>query len=247
MASFAFLLLAFMAISAPAPVDSFFGGGAKTSARAAKVSPEVLDEAVEIYSTRFPKSRFAPKKRPFYAGWGMPKRDIDGTEIGQVGQGGTLTSKSLFDIDEQRQRASFAEIARIYGEEDALTMVKVLPNILAFDSNNFGPALDNFGEIFGYDEAKAMVVRNPGLLGISPENAATSTDQTMQFSYIIAYTRPIGKAGLPAILGLVSIPGIEQITHTPIRAEFLAAVSGGTTAEAAAGLQQLSNSLPLMN
>jgi len=246
MKSFTSIALAgLVALSSTGGADAFFGGATKTAARA-KVSPEILDEACDIYNKRFESKRKA-KTRPFFASWGMPKRDIDGTEIGAIGEGGTPMGRSLFDIDDARMRKSFTEIARLYGEENALVMVKALPNILAFDSNNFSPALDAFGEIFGEEEANAMVVRNPGLLAVSPKNAATSSDQTMQFSYIIAYTRPIGKAGLPAILALLSIPGIEKVSNIPIRAQFFAALSGSSTAEAAASIQSLSSSLPLMN
>ena len=225
--------------------DAFFGGAAKSAARA-QVSPEILEEACAIYNKRF-ESKRKPKSRPFFASWGMPKRDIDGTEIGAIGEGGSPMGKSLFDIDDARMRTSFTEIARLYGEDNALDMVKALPNVLAFDSSNFAPALDAFGEIFGEDEANAMVIRNPGLLAVSPKNAATSSDQTMQFSYIIAATRPIGKAGLPAILSLLSIPGIEKAFNVPIRAQFFATLSGSSTAEAAAGLQALQESLPALN
>ena len=228
-----------------AGTDAFFGGGAKAAARV-QVSPEILEEACAIYNKRF-ESKRKPKNRPFFASWGMPKRDIDGTEIGAIGEGGTAMGKSLFDIDDARMRTSFTEIARLYGEDNALDIVKALPNVLAFDSSNFSPALDAFGEIFGEDEANAMIIRNPGLLAVSPKNAASSNDQTMQFSYIISATRPIGKAGLPAILALVSIPGIEKALNIPIRAQFFGALSGSSTAEAAAGLQTLQESLPLLN
>ena len=238
-------LAALVALSAPGTSDAFFGGANKAAARV-KVSPEILEEACEVYNKRF-ESKRKPKTRPFFASWGMPKRDIDGTEIGAIGEGGTAMGKSLFDIDDARIRSSFTEIATLYGEDNALDMVKALPNILAFDSNNFGPALDAFGEIFGEEEANAMVVRNPGLLAVSPKNAATSTDQTMQFSYIVAATRPIGKAGLPAILALLSVPGLEKAFNIPIRAQFFAAISGSSTAEAAAGLQALQESLPPLN
>ena len=63
-------------------------------------------------------------------------------------------------------------------------MTRNLPNILAFNVDNFKPSLDEFGIIFGQDEAKAMVVRNTGLLGVRPENAAKSGNSTMQFMVI---------------------------------------------------------------
>ena len=65
-----------------------------------------------------------------------------------------------------------------------------------------------------------MVKRNPGLLYVKPENAATSDDLTMQFSYIVAITRPAGPFLLYGTFGLLSIPVIEGITGVS-RAEFL--------------------------
>eukprot|EP00567_Pseudictyota_dubia_P015626 CAMPEP_0197452286 /NCGR_PEP_ID=MMETSP1175-20131217/31680_1 /TAXON_ID=1003142 /ORGANISM="Triceratium dubium, Strain CCMP147" /LENGTH=245 /DNA_ID=CAMNT_0042985255 /DNA_START=33 /DNA_END=770 /DNA_ORIENTATION=- len=245
MRSFALALLAVVAL-APSGTDAFFGGGGATSATA-KVSPEAMDAALELYSKKFTAEKLGTKKRFFFSAWGMPKRDIDGTATGKIGQGGTVAGKSLFDVDEGRKRSTFSEIVRLYGEDNALEMVKALPNILAFDSTQFSPALDAFGEIFGEEEANAMVVRNPGLLAVKPKDAATSTDQTMQFSYLVAYTRPIGNAGLPAILSLLSVPGIEQVTNIPIRAQLFAALSGTSTTEAAASIQALATGMPMMN
>merc|ERR1712151_1414880 len=154
-------------------------------------------------------------------------------------------SKSLFDIDEARQKNAFIELTRLYGEDDALKMTKILPNILAFDYKNFDGALSAFSEIFGEEEAKGMVVRNPSLLAVNPAVAATSDDQTMQLSYVVSATR--GKPISPVLLALLCVPGLEQLTQIPIRAQLFASISGSSTAEVANAIQEFSTSLPLMN
>jgi len=239
------LLFLSATIASISTVNAFFGGLVKTTPSRSKVSPVILDEAVEIYLKRFPKK--SSRKRLFFEDWGVPKRDIDGSVVGTIGKGGSPKGKSLFDIDESRQRTAFVELAKLYGESEALEMTKILPNILAFDYSSFDGALAAFSELFGEDEAKEMVIRNPSLLAVNPTTAATSDDQTMQFSYIVSATRPIGKAGLPSILALLSIPALEQITQFPIRAQLLSSLTGGNTAEVASNIQQFSNSLPLMN
>jgi hypothetical protein len=65
-------------------------------------------------------------------------------------------------------------------------MVKALLICLAFDNKIFAASLQGFSQVFGLKESKDMVRRNPGLLAVTPTNAATASDQTMQFSYIVA-------------------------------------------------------------
>merc|ERR1712127_91973 len=91
---------------------------------------------------------------------------------------------------------------------------------LAFDKKNFAPAFKEFKNIFE-DEAKPMVMRNPGLLAIKPQDAAQSDDTTMKFSYIIAKTRPAGPVLLYGTLGLLTIPVIEGIIGVPFRANLI--------------------------
>merc|ERR1719384_1253235 len=199
-------IIAFLPIS-----NAFFSNNVSK-----KVSPQVMEEAMNIYSSRFSKKGKGTRKRFFFEDWGFPERDIDGTRVRAKND----NTKSFFDIQESQKRAAFSKLVELYGESNALAMIKILPNALGFNYNNFGGALLAFSDIFGEEEAKAMVLRNPGLLAISPSAAATSDDQTMQFSYIVSATRPIGKAGLPLLLALLSIPFLEQITEYPIRAKF---------------------------
>jgi hypothetical protein len=88
-------------------------------------------------------------------------------------------------------------------------------------------------------------VRNPGLLAINPTNAAKSNEQTMVFSYLVAWTRPFGKVLLPGVLFLLLTPLIEQVTGLPIRTTFLSSITGSDPATISASYNDLANSLPL--
>ncbi|KAL7466410.1 hypothetical protein ACHAXS_006712 [Conticribra weissflogii] len=172
---------------------SFFGGGTKKAAP----SSALTDEALQIYLDKYPVKNGSGQKF-FFDSWGMP-------ESYQT----TGESKALFNFDDTKLRATFNAIAQLYGEENALKMVKIQPGILAFKKENFKQSLENFGEIFGYDEAKDMVLRNPGLLSVNPANAAAADKLTMQLSYVVEFTRPVGKAGPFVLLSLLSVPVIE--------------------------------------
>lgn len=94
-------------------------------------------------------------------------------------------------------------MARLYGDKEALEMVKICPQTLKFKRENFQRCLDSWEEQFGLEKAQAMVLRNPGLLGIRPEQT-DGAESSMVFSYIVALTRPLPKiiaaGGLLAIL-----------------------------------------------
>ena len=69
-----------------------------------------------------------------------------------------------------------------------------------------------------------MVIRNPGLLAVTPTEAARSNDSAMQASYIIAVTAPFGSILLPLVMGLLLVPAAEGVTGIPIRATLLASL-----------------------
>ena len=93
-------------------------------------------------------------------------------------------------------------------------MVKVWPRVLNCDYNNFSPVFDIYTEKFGKDESIAMLIRNPNLLGCSPDgpnSAQTAGDDTMALSYVVAFTRPLGPYLLGTLLGLLAFPSIEAL------------------------------------
>jgi len=107
------------------------------------------------------------------------------------------------DAEKKERSQTFNEIARLYGDDATLEMVKILPMTLQFKRENFADCLDLCEEQFGLEKAQAMVLRNPGLLGVRPEQT-DSAESAMFFSYVVALTRPlpkiIGAGGLLAIL-----------------------------------------------
>ena len=216
---------------------AFFGLKPATSA-GAKSSPQT-EEAIATFAKKYPFDR-PPVKTSARMKFGMPYRDIDGTEVFKYRQRDPSTiGKRLTDISETNARAAFNTLAQLYGADEALQMVKADPVILAFQRENFKPCLDNWSEIFGEEESKAMVVRNPGLLAVKPADAAKATDQTMTFSYIVATTRPIGPFALPLLLLLLLTPAIESVSGIPIRTTFLSSLTGADPTEVAVTLQKV--------
>mmetsp|Transcript_4716 Transcript_4716/g.7696 ORF Transcript_4716/g.7696 Transcript_4716/m.7696 type:complete len:220 (-) Transcript_4716:3891-4550(-) len=173
---------------------AFFGGQKK--AAASKGSP-LADEALETYLAKYPVNKETASF--FFESWGMP-------ESYQAPK----SKESIFSRKDEEIKATFNTIASIYGDEEALKMVKIQPSVLAFEKANFQPSLDAFGENFGYEESKQMIIRNPGLLGTKPANAAAADDLTMQLSYVVQFTRPIGAVGPVILIGLLCVPALES-------------------------------------
>ena len=174
-------------------------------------SPKPIDEAIAFYNEKFPFQREPPRSSPFVT-LGMSDKMKEQME--------SRKGRRLTDIPEKKARSAFQELAKLYGDNVAKQMVIDLPVCLSFERSWFKPSLESYSEIFGKEEAKAMVARNPGLLAVKPSDAATVTDQTMTFSYLVAYTRPYSKVTLPLLFVLLSIPVVESITGISIRAPF---------------------------
>jgi hypothetical protein len=199
-----------LALLCATPTLAFFGG-----AKAATKSSPFMDEAVQIFDKTYPFGRDPPKTIGL-GNFGMPDRDIDGTVVKKY----KSSNKRLTDITEQEAKASFAELAKVYGDERALDMVKSFPLCLAFDKSAWAKSLALWAEKFGEEESKEMVRRNPGLLALKAKEAAKANDSTMQFSYLVAITRPAGSILLPTLLALLLVPAVEQLTGIPLRSSF---------------------------
>jgi hypothetical protein len=91
--------------------------------------------------------------------------------------------------DKTKLSSTFNELAKLYGDEEALGMVKIEPRVLRFDAENFEPCLESWTEQFGLEKAQAMVKRNPGLLGVKP-SLTEDADSSMYGSYVVAALRP---------------------------------------------------------
>ena len=83
------------------------------------------------------------------------------------------------------------------------------------------------------DSYCVLILLQPGLLAVKPKDAATVTDQTMTFSYIVGYTRPYSQLLQTVLVALLSLPVLETVTQTPIRANFFISL-GMDAADAAA-------------
>lgn len=128
-------------------------------------------------------------------------------------------------IIESNLRLTFREMCKVYGTDNALTMVKNLPKVLEFNRKNFQPTFEILCNKFdGKDNTLAMLLRNPGLLNLRPQgycSAEDAGDETMTFSYIIAYTRPAGPLLLTLFFGILLLPAFEMATGIEFRASFL--------------------------
>ena len=137
-------------------VEGFFQNAAKAATPFKKSS--LTQDAIDIYGTKYPFNQ-APKEKSVlskYAGFGVPKVDIDGTKYDKFGKEGS--SKRLTDITEKQASDSFNELARLYGEERAIQMVKISPICLAFDKAQFAGSFTEWSSIFGEEETQEMYV-----------------------------------------------------------------------------------------
>jgi hypothetical protein len=182
---------------------SLFGtiGAKKPANKSVKSSPRA-NEAIDIYASKFRSSTNGKRQKFFFESWGMPSSY----------QANEDTSENIFARKDTELALAFNTLASIYGDDVALQMVNIQPNVLAFNSANFEPSLNAFAEKFGMEESKAMVLRNPGLLSVKPANAAEVDGLTMQLSYVVDVTRPIGALGPVILFGLLSIPVLEGVT-----------------------------------
>mmetsp|Transcript_18962 Transcript_18962/g.43380 ORF Transcript_18962/g.43380 Transcript_18962/m.43380 type:complete len:222 (+) Transcript_18962:40-705(+) len=209
------LLVSCLVVSA----NAFFQKAGKKAA----VNSPLTQEAVDIYGAKYSYGRAPRVDGPLDAlsKVGVPKTDIDGTKILKQREN---PGRRITDMSEKEVAATFNGLAAVYGAERAIEMVKIFPISMSFDPKAFAATFAIWAEIFGEEESKDMVSRNPGLLAIKPKDAGKNTDNTMAFSYIVAYTRPIGIFGPAGILALLSVPVIEGTTGIAIKQPFFEAL-----------------------
>jgi len=92
-------------------------------------------------------------------------------------------------VTEEQAATTFNILARLYGDQEALDIVKIEPRALVFNSDNYAPCLEAWTEQFGLEASQAMVGRNPGLLAVRPALAQKPAEDSMAFSYIFAVAR----------------------------------------------------------
>jgi hypothetical protein len=125
--------------------------------RASFKKSSLTQEAVDIFGAKYPFNQTPVKKSTLskLAGLGVPKVDIDGTRYDKFGKG---SGKRLTDISEKQAADTFNEIARLYGGERAIQMVKIFPICLAFDKKQFAGSFSEWCTIFGVEETQEMYV-----------------------------------------------------------------------------------------
>ena len=100
--------------------------------------------------------------------------------------------RTMMDITKQQALTTFEELARLYGDERAVGMVKVQPLVLGLaNPDYFEPTFNTWSEIFGVDQTQAMVARNPNLLLVSPKSAESDAIGAMGWSFVLWATRPV--------------------------------------------------------
>ncbi|CAB1109995.1 unnamed protein product [Ectocarpus sp. CCAP 1310/34] len=58
---------------------------------------------------------------------------------------------------EKRAAGTFAEMCKVYGEDNAVQMVKNSPSCLGYDGSVFRATFEAFSEVFGEEETKGCV------------------------------------------------------------------------------------------
>lgn len=107
--------------------------------------------------------------------------------------------------------AVFATLTKTLGSEaSAALCCKNVPTLLNAPEDRIKGNFAVYTEKFGEDKARGMVERNPSLLFIPTKgygSAEVAGDDAMVMSYVIGYTRPLGKVLLGA-LGLALLKAI---------------------------------------
>ena len=191
-----------------------------TSVSALQMKTQV-DAAVALYQKKFPQNK-GPRKRAFNAAVGMPVKDLDGTKlkVAKTDELGTTFSER----PEADLRATYGALSQYFGDDAALQMVKDFTLVLTMNRKNLKAIMDAYASTFGKEEADNMVKRNPGLLFCQPSDAATADNLTMQFSYVVAVTRPAGPLLLYGLLTLLFEPTFELVSGIPLRSMLFANV-----------------------
>lgn len=157
--------------------------GRRGGGRRSNKSSPLVDEALAVYPFRF-----QPDKK----------------------QAGAPEGEKLYaPVTRNQATGCFNELARLYGDDEALAMVKLLPRALSFRSDFFEPCLEAWTEQFGSEAAQGMVRRNPGLLGVNPILAREPAEASMALSYVVAVTRPLPKLIAAGLLLSIATAGLR--------------------------------------
>ena len=124
--------------------DAFLQTAKKVSTPA--TSP-LAEEGAMIFIKKYPFRKEIKTVNPL-GNIGMPDRDLDGTQYKKTAPKAG-ERRSLADISEEKAKTTFSGIAKIYGEDEALEMVKIFPLALAFDDKKMTEVFGIWSEVFG--------------------------------------------------------------------------------------------------
>lgn len=127
-------------------------------------------------------------------------------------------------IDEKLLITNLQLLAKEVGDDNAMIMVGKFPKILEFNGKNFKETFANYCTNFGDDVALATILRNPGLMSVSPTGyggADGAGPETVVLSYVVDATREFGQIYLSLLAFLLATPLIEQVTGVHFRESIL--------------------------
>lgn len=100
--------------------------------------------------------------------------------------------RTIMDITRKQALTAFHELARLYGPERSVELIKGQPLVLASANvGDFEASYKVWCDVFGVGPTQAMVARNPGLLLVKPKMAEADAFGAMGWSYVLWATRPI--------------------------------------------------------
>lgn len=127
---------------------------------------------------------------------------------------------SRFMVTERTLKENFVSLSSVVGGEDsAAEICQVWPDILRVDPTKVAKNMETYVACFEFDEAVGMVKRNPNLFAVATEGYGSAEascakgggKDMMSMSYVIAYTRPIGKP----LLGLLALCLAKAVIFGP--------------------------------
>lgn len=128
--------------------------------------------------------------------------------------------ESRFMVSESTLKSNFQALSSVVGGEDnAAEICKVWPDILRVDPAKVSKNMQTYVDCFEFEEALGMVKRNPNLFAVATEGYGSAEascakgggKDMMAMSYIIAYTRPIGKP----LLGVLALCLAKAVVYGP--------------------------------
>jgi len=118
-------------------------------------------------------------------------------------------------IEDAELLQSFRNLAGLVSSDElALTMVTKAPAVLLLDPARVQANYNIYVDKWGLEKATGVVTRNPLLFSVPPTgygSAEGAGDETVFLSYVVDVTRPIGKAGIYVLFGLLAYQAVQGV------------------------------------